>query len=339
MNNVAVVGLGGMGLRHCEAISQLETMNVNLVSVCDIDAKRVKETSNKYGVKFGYTDWREMITTESIDLIIIATNGDTHHDITTFASENGVPRVLCEKPMTTSLDKAKNMISVCEQNNTKLAIHHIRRWSESYRRLKEMIDDGVIGDIRQITFEMGGGQMASNGGHLFDLVGLLTDKEPTKVMGFIDKKGTPNPRGSNFYDPGGYGMVWFDDVRVYFDMSEDYGTPMLFKILGSYGHIIVDEKAKEWRISTRSDEDRSQPLTRRPNLIKIPFEGHGMMDMIDTCKESITDILDDVVRCSGEDGMRSLMIPIGVHKSDALGNTMVEFPLEGDDLKTDYKFT
>ena len=46
MSNVAVVGLGGMGLRHCEAISQLETMNVNLVSVCDIDIKRVKETSN-----------------------------------------------------------------------------------------------------------------------------------------------------------------------------------------------------------------------------------------------------------------------------------------------------
>ena len=110
----------------------------NLVSVCDIDIKRVKETSDKYGVEFGYTDWKEMITTESIDLIIIATNGDTHHDITIFAPENGVPRVLCEKPMTTSLDKAKNMISVCEQNNTKLAIHHIRRWSESYRRLKEM---------------------------------------------------------------------------------------------------------------------------------------------------------------------------------------------------------
>ena len=44
MSNVAVVGLGGMGLRHCEAISQLEAMNVNLVSVCDIDIKRVKET-------------------------------------------------------------------------------------------------------------------------------------------------------------------------------------------------------------------------------------------------------------------------------------------------------
>ena len=66
MNNVAIVGLGGMGLRHCEAISQLK--NVNLTSICDIDINRVKETSNKYGVESGYTDWKEMITTESIDL-------------------------------------------------------------------------------------------------------------------------------------------------------------------------------------------------------------------------------------------------------------------------------
>ena len=123
MNNVAIVGLGGMGLRHCEAISQLK--NVNLTSICDIDINRVKETSNKYGVESGYTDWKEMITTESIDLIIIATNGDTHHDITILASENGISRVLCEKPITTSLDKAQNMISVCEKNNTKLVIHHI----------------------------------------------------------------------------------------------------------------------------------------------------------------------------------------------------------------------
>ena len=143
MSNVAVVGLGGMGLRHCEAISKLE--NVNLISVCDIDIDRVKETSHKYKIKSGYTNWEDMIMTESIDLIIIATNGDTHHDITIFASENGVPRVLCEKPITTSLNKAQNMISVCEKNNTKLVIHHIRRWSESYERLKKMIDDGVIG--------------------------------------------------------------------------------------------------------------------------------------------------------------------------------------------------
>ncbi len=337
MINVAVVGLGGMGLRHCEATSQLS--GVNLISVCDIDSERVKETSSKYRTKSGYTDWKEMIANEFIDLIIIATNGDTHHDITIFASENGVPRVLCEKPMTTSLKKARNMISICNKNDTKLVIHHIRRWSESYRRLRKMIDDGVIGNIRQITFEMGGGQLASNGGHLFDLVRLLTDKEPTKVIGFIDEKGTPNPRGTNFYDPGGYGMVWFEDVRVYFDMSEDYGTPMLFKILGSVGHIIVDEKAKEWRISTRSDEDRNQPMTRRPNLIQIPFEGHGMMDMIDTCKKSITDILNNNISCSGYDGMKSLMIPIGVHKSNDLGNLMVEFPLDDNDSKTEYKFT
>ena len=51
MKNVAVVGLGGMGLRHCEAISKLE--NVNLISVCDIDIDRVKETSDKYGYPCG----------------------------------------------------------------------------------------------------------------------------------------------------------------------------------------------------------------------------------------------------------------------------------------------
>ena len=63
------------------------------------------------------------------------------------------------------------------------------------------------------------------------------------------------------------------------------------------------------------------------------------MDMVDTCKKSITDILNDNVSCSGEDGMNSLMIPIGVHKSDELGNIKVDFPLSEKDSKKEYKFT
>ena len=71
MINVAVVGLGGMGLRHCEATSQLS--GVNLISVCDIDIDRVKEQAiakhmsdikvmsklilsiNEYIIRFGRT--------------------------------------------------------------------------------------------------------------------------------------------------------------------------------------------------------------------------------------------------------------------------------------------
>ena len=64
-----------------------------------------------------------------------------------------------------------------------------------------------------------------------------------------------------------------------------------------------------------------------------------MMDMIDTCKKSITDILDNNVSCSGEDGMKSLMIPIGIHKSDESGNVMVNFPLDEEDSIKEYKFT
>lgn len=339
MKNIAIVGLGGMGLRHCEAASQLKT--TNLASICDLNQENLLKTQAKYNVKKIYTSWEKMILKENIDLLIIATNGDSHHDITVFASNNGVKNIICEKPITTSLSKANNMIKVCDSNNTNLVIHHIRRWSDSYSKIKHLIHkEGILGKIRQVHFEMGGGQLASNGGHLFDLTRYLTGKNPTKVIGFLDQKGTPNPRGAQFKDPGGYGIVWLeDDIRVFFDMSEDYGTPFLFKILGEYGHIIIDEKAKEWRIYVRKEEDRSQPLTRRPNLTKIPFEGHGMMDMIATCKNSITETLKGNNKCTGIDGLNSLMIPIGVHKSHLLQNQIVEFPLTEEDYIKEYSFT
>ena len=48
----------------------------------------------------------------------------------------------------------------------------------------------------------------------------------------IDHKKTPHPRGKKFVDPGGYGILLMKNKsRVLFDMSEDYGTPTIIKIL------------------------------------------------------------------------------------------------------------
>ena len=57
----------------------------------------------------------------------------------------------------------------------------IRRWSVSYK-IKKLIDENRFGKIVQIYFDMGGGQLTSNGGHLFDLARYLTNSEPKKYL-------------------------------------------------------------------------------------------------------------------------------------------------------------
>ena len=51
-----------------------------------------------------------------------------------------------------------------------------------------------------------------------------------------------------------------------------------------------------------------------------------MVDIIESCKKAITDVLNGKITCSGHDGLNSLMIPVSIHKSDELGNVKVNFP-------------
>jgi len=335
---IGIIGLGAMGERHCQAVQNIN--GAQLAAVCDLRKEKVEEIKEKYSALNAYTNWEDMIKNEKLDLIIIATNGPTHAPITIASAKAGISRIFCEKPISTSVLAAQEMINVCNENNVRLAVNHLRRWVPSYVKLKKLLDEGVIGEIRHATFEMAGGQLASIGGHFFDLIRFLTGKEPNTILGFIDKTGTPNPRGSQYSDPGGYGLLWMENnIKVFFDLSEDYGVPFYLELMGSVGRVVIDEKAVKWEISARKKEDRDQPFTRRPPLEGIPFEGERI-DMIVGCQIAIEELLSGKdISCTGEDGLKSLMMVAGVHCSHEKQNSVIRFPLGEEFNKKEFKFT
>ena len=335
--NIAIVGLGPMGQRHYQACLKLRSVKLFL---CDLNIdKMVNLKAEKK-----YKQWKKLIADNKVDILIVASNGNTHYEIMKFAIENKVKKILCEKPLTNSILKANNLITLVKKYKTLIAVNHIRRWSNSYLRLKKLIDSDLLGKIKNIYFEMGGGQLASNGGHLFDLSRFLTSSEPKDIIAYIDKKNTPHPRGKKFSDPGAYGVLrMLDNSRIFFDMSEDYGTPSLIKILCKYGTIIIDETNETWRIYSRSKKDRSLPLTKRPKLKKITFVGGGRINMIESSENTLKNLLkaknNKDLNCNLYDGYQSLMVAIGAHYSSAK-NKKVLFPLKNKVIvKKQFKFT
>ena len=333
---LAIIGLGSMGRRHLKAVISLNKFHVIL---CDKKQDAIKSYNFKC-----YKNWKNLLKVENIDFLIIATNADSHYKIAEFAIKNNVKRILCEKPLTTSLLQAEKLKRLVLKNKIFFSINHIRRWSDSYKKLKKIITASTLGKIVQIYFDMGGGQLTSNGGHLFDLARYLTNSEPEKIFAKIDNKKTPHPRGKKFKDPGGYGILLMKNkVRVLFDMSEDYGTPTIIKILCEYGYILIDEKNKYWRCFARRKIDRKQPLTKRPSLIQIPFVGHGMIDMVESSKKSIKNLLitkkSSDINCNIDDGIKSIEVPIGAYFSSQK-NTYLKFPIKDNKIKKRvFKFT
>src|SRR5690606_38825588 len=89
-----------------------------------------------------YTDWREMVTAEKLDIVSVATYTPSHAELTIGCAELGARVVYCEKPIASRLSEADRMIAACEQAGTLLVINHNRRFNPNYRRLRDFIAEG-----------------------------------------------------------------------------------------------------------------------------------------------------------------------------------------------------
>jgi predicted dehydrogenase len=328
-----------MGKRHLEAYRTSEEINVD--ACCDARPEALKSLDDAGAACRRYSDWREMLREESFDILSVVTNGPSHAEITIRAEEVGIPRVLCEKPMATSVKDAKRMIEAAQTNGTRLAINYSRRWSHDYRRLKELIREGTIGDLCQFYCVCGGGLLACNGSHFFDLMRFLSDSQAVSALAYVDKKGTPNPRGKEFSDPGAFGIVRFENgMRGFVDMYEDLGVPPKIEIVGSIGRIIIDEVNNSWLIESREGKNRIEPLGKYDlPLVRRPFPSH-QLDLIRLLVETIDEVLGEgPISCTGADGLAAVQMIIGFHLSDMEGNTPVPLPIPKESEELSVNFT
>jgi len=336
---VGIVGLGRMGRRHLEAY--LRNSEVIVGACCDANPEALKFLDSRLIQCRKYLDWRKMLKEESFDLLSIVTNGPTHAEITIAAAKVGIPRIICEKPMATSIGDAMRMIETTQANGTRLAVNYSRRWSDDYRNLKDVIKKGGIGILSEIYCVCGGGQLACNGSHFFDLMRFLSDSEATSVIGFIDRRGTPNPRGPQFRDPGAFGLVRFENgMRGFVDMYEDLGIPPRIEIIGSIGRVVIDENKNSWTIESREGKDRTEPLSKYDLPLKQNTFRTEPLDSVKLLGITIKEILKDgAISCTGADGLASLQMVMGFHASDMEGNVPLELPLSSKHHQMTINFT
>jgi len=335
----AIIGFGGMGQRHYSAYTSL---GVDIVAIADLDTEKVKKILPDFEGDRIYGDYKDLLRCEkgNLDILSVVTNGPTHAEVTCQGSEAGIPNILCEKPMATNLSDAGRVIEICSRNNTRLAVNHIRRWSSNYARIKELIGARRIGEIRHLYFNCGSTGLGNFAIHFFDTARYISGSEPEWAIGFLDPTGTPNPRGSCFSDPGGYGIIKFrNGVRFFVDTSEDTGVQYTFQIVGSRGRIIIDELNDSWLIRARSESDKDVPFTRYgTDMPELSFRSAGKFDIVRLTSLAMQELLNGgPISSTGIDGLKSLEMVIGIHLSDHCGNRSISFPISGTGREIDVK--
>jgi predicted dehydrogenase len=186
----AVIGVGIVArLRHIPAFQEAARRGTaELVAICDPMATALEEAGDQAGIGERYRDYRQVLARDDIDIVTVATPNSSHEQIAIEALQAG-KHVLCEKPLALSLDGARRMAAVARATGRVNSVNYRYRWVPSARYLKELLETGEVGAVRQIfmnyfnaavldpttpiqwrqTRAEGGGILADIGSHLIDL--------------------------------------------------------------------------------------------------------------------------------------------------------------------------
>ena len=131
----AVIGVGYLGRWHAEKMAKME--NAELVGVVDADAERAAQIAQQWDTQ-PFVDYRELIG--KVDAVSVVTPTVTHHQVAKDFLEAGVD-VMCEKPITRTLEEADELISLAKANKRILQVGHLERFNpaveETFRRVKQ----------------------------------------------------------------------------------------------------------------------------------------------------------------------------------------------------------
>jgi Predicted dehydrogenases and related proteins len=166
----------GYGMAHQHAAAYQKLPECAIVACADISRENGEAFAELFGVPKVYTDYREMLEKEELDIVSVCTWPHLHEEMVVAAAEAGVKGIYCEKPMADTWQGAKRMVEVCEARGAKLAFNHQRRYGAPFRKAKALLDAGEIGRLREVSF--GFGNLYDYGSHNFDLCNYFNDERP-----------------------------------------------------------------------------------------------------------------------------------------------------------------
>jgi predicted dehydrogenase len=138
-----VIGLGFIGVAHVEALRRLNFVEVEAVAD---DASVVQSKAEMLGVGKNYSDYKKMLEDPAIDSVHICTPNHLHYTMAKDALNAG-KHVVCEKPLTTSVAEAAELVKLAADKNLVNATNFNIRFYPLMHELKSCIEKGDFGNI------------------------------------------------------------------------------------------------------------------------------------------------------------------------------------------------
>ena len=146
--NVGVVGCGYWGPNLIRNFRSLA--GCSLQGICDLNVQRLNHMKSLYPEVQAYSDYKKMLETANLDAVVVATAARLHHPMAKAAMELG-KHVFIEKPLATSVVESEDLVATAEANGLILMVGHTFLYSPAVRKIKEIVENGDLGEIRYIS--------------------------------------------------------------------------------------------------------------------------------------------------------------------------------------------
>ena len=163
------VGVGLVGSQfittiHAEALRSVPQAKV--LAVMSPTTGHARDFAAKHGIAQHFTDLDAMLAMDEIDMVVVGAPNFTHCEITLKAAQAG-KHVVVEKPLCLNLADADRMIAACDQAGVKLMYAEELCFTPKYVRLKQLLDDGVLG--RPVLFKQSEKHDGPHAAHFWDV--------------------------------------------------------------------------------------------------------------------------------------------------------------------------
>lgn len=146
MIRFGVLGAGRIGKVHAGTIAR--SGRANVAYVADALPEAAEALASSVGAKVAAVE--AVIGASDVDAILICTPTDTHADLIEAAAQAGKP-ILCEKPVSLSVERIEACLPVAEKAGVPLMIGFNRRFDPNFGALKKRLDDGEVGEVELVT--------------------------------------------------------------------------------------------------------------------------------------------------------------------------------------------
>jgi myo-inositol 2-dehydrogenase / D-chiro-inositol 1-dehydrogenase len=140
---VGLIGSQFISAIHAEALERCAAAEV--IAVASPTPAHVQAFAKKFNIPHHFTDYRDLIAMDELDMVVIGAPNDLHCPMTLAAAAAG-KHVVCEKPLCLNLAEADRMIDACRRANVKLMYAEELCFAPKYVRLKQLLDSGALGE-------------------------------------------------------------------------------------------------------------------------------------------------------------------------------------------------